>query len=176
MYVTHVIHSLKVERSQEFLYICLQPASEEDLSHCPACDPISWFQSCIPESCSHLLRSPVQNFLVFALQLLVQCQPTWHTTPSSYGRFGIGFMYFALNGDSSRQRNGLTQDYWGGDKVGRRRSCTAPQAHQGCPSIWCRQGWSMPTTFINESAQEIWACCTEKLVLFFPSLEACSCG
>lgn len=78
-----------------------------------------------------------------------------HTTPSSYRRFNIGFIYFTLNGDSPWQRIGLTQDYWGGNKVGRRRSCTAPQAHQGCPLIWCRQVWSMPTTFINISSRDL---------------------
>lgn len=52
------------------------------------------------------------------------------------------------------QTIGLTQDYWGGHKAGRRR-WTLPQAHQGCPWTGCREVWSMPTTFINISSRDL---------------------
>jgi len=49
--------------------------SEEDPDPCLSCDPDPGSKPCIPESGSCLLLSPVQDFLVSALQPLAWCQP-----------------------------------------------------------------------------------------------------
>jgi len=59
------------------------PASEEDPARCPACDRDPDSDLWIPESSSHLLLSPVWDFLVSAVQPLAGCQRPWHPTPGN---------------------------------------------------------------------------------------------
>lgn len=65
------------------------------------------------------------------------------------------FLYSNPYHTSPRHTIGLAHCYFSRDKVGRRGSCTAPQAHQDCPLTGCRQVWFMSSTFINISSRDL---------------------
>lgn len=93
----YMSYSLKLGDHESLAFFFSWRPSEKVPVGCPACNPDPDSRSCIPESSSCLLITPVQDSLVSALQLLAPHQPSRQAIPGSSERFNIGFyfLYFA---------------------------------------------------------------------------------